>query len=48
MAKKEVPPKKKSKPLVGSLLDGIGYVIGQAALPIPDFIFSRKEKKQKK
>jgi hypothetical protein len=49
MKPKDVPAaKKKSQPIGGSILDGVGWVIGQAALPIPDFLYDRKKKKAKK
>ena len=43
-AKKPIPTPKKA-PVAGSILDGIGWVIGQAALPIPDFLYKKKKKK---
>lgn len=42
--KKPVKTSQKSTDVGGLILDGVGYVIGQIALPIPDFIFYRKKK----
>jgi hypothetical protein len=40
------PPKKKH--IAGSILDNVGWVIGQAALPIPDFMYDKMMKGKKK
>jgi hypothetical protein len=48
-AKSSSAPKKKgSGSIAGSILDGVGWVIGQAVLPVPDFLFEKKKKKDEK
>ncbi len=41
------PPKKKTH-LAGSILDGVGWIVREAALPIPDSLMPSKKKKGKK
>jgi hypothetical protein len=39
---------KKKSHTAGSILDDVSWVIGQIALPIPDFLFRKKKKNLKK
>jgi hypothetical protein len=48
MAEKKQPPAKKKTHVAGSILDGVGWLIGQAALPMPDFLFEKRKKSKKK
>jgi hypothetical protein len=49
MAKKDAPPPaKKKKHLAGSILDGVGWVVREAALPVPDTLVDAMKKKKKK
>lgn len=42
------PPKKKSSTFAGMFFDSVGYVVRQAALPVPDMPKWMKKKKEKK
>lgn len=42
------PPIKKKSHTAGSIIDDLSWVIGQIALPIPDFLFRKKKKTLKK
>ena len=44
----ELPKKKKSSSFAGSILDGVGWVVREAALPIPDSLMNMRKKKKKK
>lgn len=48
MVKKDVKPPAKKKHLAGSILDGVGWVVREAALPIPDTLVDAMKKKKKK
>ncbi len=49
MAKPPPPPKPKKKgTLAGSFLDGVAFVVREAALPIPDTLMAALKKKKKK
>lgn len=52
MATKKTPPpaKKKSPSFAAMLLDGAGWVVREAALPVPDTLVNamKKKKKEKK
>lgn len=45
-----LPPKKKKGTIAGEFLDGIGFVVRETALPIPDTLIKmlRGKKKPKK
>ncbi len=46
--KKPLPPKKKSEPLAGQLLDLFGWAVREVALPVPDMLIEALSKKKKK
>lgn len=46
--KPEPAPKKKSTSIAGGILDGVGWVVREAALPIPDSLVNALKKKKKK
>lgn len=46
--KKPVPVKKKSPSFAAMILDGAGWAVREAALPIPDSLMGKKKKKGKK
>jgi hypothetical protein len=50
MSAKKMPPpaKKKSPSFAAMLLDGAGWVVREAALPVPDSLMTRKKKKNAK
>lgn len=49
MAKPPPPPKPKKKgTAAGRFLDGVGWVVREAALPIPDTLIAAMKKKKKK
>ncbi len=41
------PAKKKSGTIAGEFLDGVGWVVREAALPIPDTLIKALKKKKK-
>lgn len=46
--KKPLPvPAKKKGTVAGSFLDGVGWVVREAALPIPDTLIKLMKKKKK-
>lgn len=42
-----VPPKKKSSSIAGEILDGVGWVVAEIALPVPDTLINMLKKKKK-
>lgn len=49
MTKPPPPPKPKKKgTIAGSFLDGVGWVVREVALPIPDSLVAALKKKRKK
>ena len=49
MTKPPPPPKPKKKGTVaGSFLDGVGWIVREAALPIPDTLIAAMKKKKKR
>lgn len=42
-----VPPKKKSSSIAGEILDGVGWVVAEIALPVPDTLIKMLKKKKK-
>lgn len=49
MAKPPPPPKPKKKgTIAGEILDGVGWVVREAALPIPDTLIKMLRKKRRK
>jgi hypothetical protein len=48
--KKPLPPpaKKKSPGFAASILDGVGWVVREAALPVPDSLMNMSKKKKLK
>lgn len=45
--KKPVPPPKKKGTVAGSFLDGVGWLVREAALPIPDSLMGAMKGKKK-
>lgn len=46
--KKPLPSHKKKGTIAGEMLDGVGWVVREAALPIPDTLVKMLKKKKKK
>lgn len=42
-----VPQKKKSTSIAGEILDGVGWVVAEIALPVPDTLINALKKKKK-
>ncbi len=42
-----VTPKKPSKSIGGEILDGVGWVLGEIFLPVPDTLIDALKKKKK-
>lgn len=45
---KPLPPPKKKGTVAGRFLDGVAFVVREAALPIPDTLIAALKKKKKK
>lgn len=45
--KKPAPPQTKKGTVAGNFLDGVGWVVREAALPIPDTLIKALKKKKK-